>query len=122
MKYKLNKKYQTNLKINMKDTEKFYRKIYPNVKELSEMDNEIIHILDKFKQNQNNTIDENVKKKKTYTIIIVDYKDGSQTMKRINDGFNSMELLGLSSFIGQEIKDQIKGLIKPIVIKREVVV
>ena len=57
---------------------------------------------------------------KSYTVT--HFEDGSQSMKRVNDGFNPLELLGVSDFIGQEIKEQIQGKIKPDTITRQVVV
>jgi hypothetical protein len=34
-------------------------------------------------------------------------------MRRTNDGFNPMELLGMMKFVSMEIKQQIEGSIKP---------
>jgi hypothetical protein len=45
--------------------------------------------------------------KKSYTIIIED-KDGTNTMTRKNDGFNAIELLGLLELAQQDILNQIK--------------
>ena len=59
---------------------------------------------------------------KTYTITVTHFEDGTQSMERVNDGFNPLELLGISDFIGQEIKEQIQGKIKPDTITRQVVV
>jgi hypothetical protein len=59
---------------------------------------------------------------KSFTIKLEFYKDGTQMMHRVNDGFNPLELLGLSCMVTQEIIDTIKGHIKPDVIKRDVVI
>ena len=56
----------------------------------------------------------------TYSIKMEYFDDGSTTMTRINDGFDPLQLLGLSDFIGIEIRDQILWKIKPDVIKRSV--
>lgn len=58
---------------------------------------------------------------KTYTVTVHVYEDLTERMVRTNDGFGALELLGISGFIGVEIKDQIQGKIQPDVIKREVV-
>ena len=39
---------------------------------------------------------------KTYTVTVESYSDGTHSMKRLNDGFNAYELLGVSYFIGHE--------------------
>lgn len=59
---------------------------------------------------------------KTYTVKIENFDDGTNAMHRINDGFNPLELLGLTDFISMEIREQISGRIKPDVIKRDVIV
>lgn len=46
--------------------------------------------------------------KQSYTIIIED-KDGTNTMTRRNDGFNAIELLGLLELAQQDILNQIKN-------------
>ena len=59
---------------------------------------------------------------KTWTIKVVKYDDGSTRMTRINDGFNPMELMGMSGMISREILRQLEGEIKPDEIKRKVIV
>jgi hypothetical protein len=49
---------------------------------------------------------------KSYTITIEE-KDGMQHMKRVNDGFTALELLGLTTRIQLEIIYQIKGMMPP---------
>lgn len=58
---------------------------------------------------------------KKWHIEITTFDDGSTEMMRTNDGFNPIELLGLLSFAHQDIVNQIKGEIKPDVIKRNVI-
>lgn len=59
---------------------------------------------------------------KTYTVIVHHFEDGSQGMRRINDGFNPLELIGVADFIALEVREQMMGRLKPDTIKREVVV
>jgi hypothetical protein len=58
--------------------------------------------------------------KKTYTIVIEDTDKGTQ-MTRTNDGFSPVELLGILEMVKDEVLDQIRGQIKPDIIKREVI-
>lgn len=59
---------------------------------------------------------------KRYTIEEEHYEDGSQLLRRVNDGFTAMELLGLLTFITDEIFSQVRGAFKPDKIERQVVV
>ena len=59
---------------------------------------------------------------KTYTITITEDNEGKQNMTRKNDGFNPIELIGISDFIAWEVREQIMGKIIPDTIKRQVVV
>lgn len=77
------------------------------------------------------TLDEFIKTKekgkivtnlKEYTITVKTYEDKTDWMVRINDGFTPLELIGLAEFVQMEVKDQIKGLIKPDVVIRQVIV
>lgn len=45
-------------------------------------------------------------------------KPGKMKLKRVCDGFNAFELLGVLEFIQMEILDQISGKIKPDIIER----
>ena len=44
-----------------------------------------------------------VKLKKTWTIVETTYEDGSKWLKRTNDGFNGLEMLGIASLASLEI-------------------
>ena len=57
---------------------------------------------------------------KTYLIELTMEK-GKTTIRRRNDGFKMLELLGLLELAKTEIYEQMKGNMKPDVIKREVV-
>jgi len=58
-------------------------------------------------------------KTQTYTIKTFHCKDGSYTMERTNDGFDSLELLGALSLTINEITFQLtKGIYTPDVVKR----
>jgi hypothetical protein len=48
------------------------------------------------------------------------YNDGTTELKRTNDGFNSFELMGLLELSKDDIINQIKGNVKPDIIKRKV--
>ncbi len=65
--------------------------------------------------------DKTIVSKKTYTIEVIEYEDGTTQMIRRNDQFNSFELLGRLVFIQHEILDQINGKFKPDFVKREVI-
>lgn len=58
----------------------------------------------------------------TWTIVIKQYDDGSSSMTRTNDGFNAVELMGLSELVSHDVREQIAGRIKPDKIKRRVMV
>lgn len=59
-------------------------------------------------------------KEKKYTISLKGGKNG--ILSRVNEGFTAIELLGLCNLISLEIMQQMKGDIKPDIIKREVVI
>lgn len=67
--------------------------------------------------------EEGIIKSRTYTITMSDYVDTEGTKKqrllRVCDGFTALELLGVVEFCRSEIVEQIKGTIKPDIIKRE---
>ena len=69
---------------------------------------------------------ESTKKKvlstKKYTITVQTFEDGTQNIRRVNEGFQSLELLGLADFIAMEVREQIVGRFAPDVIQREVLV
>ena len=47
-----------------------------------------------------------LRKKKKYTIEIVEYMDGSSTLNRRNSGFNLYELLGLVDHLKEDLLRQ----------------
>ena len=59
-------------------------------------------------------------KKKTY-IITFEKINGKSVMNRTNDGFTAVELLGVIELTRVEIIDQMRGMIKPDIIKRTVI-
>lgn len=60
-------------------------------------------------------------KKKTYIIECFTSKDGVTTMSRKIDGFTPLELLGVLELTRSEILAQMRGEIKPDIIKRQVI-
>jgi len=60
-------------------------------------------------------------KTKTYTIKVKTSEDGNESMERTNQGFSSLELLGVCNFISQEIMMQMAGKIEPTIVKRKVI-
>ena len=56
-----------------------------------------------------------------YTIEVTT-ENGQTILKRTNDGFNAMELLGLLNMAGREVIDQLRGGIKPDLVERIVMV
>lgn len=58
---------------------------------------------------------------KVWTITINTDSDGVHTMKRVNDGFNPMELLGIIDFVKDDIMAQVRGKIKPDVVERTII-
>jgi len=60
-------------------------------------------------------------KTKVYHVEVITDKNGKSSMKRYNDGFSAMELLGLLQFISDEVMKQMYGEIEPDMIERQVV-
>lgn len=58
---------------------------------------------------------------KKWTITETTFEDGTRKMHRLNDGFNPLELIGITDFISWEIREQILGRIVPDTVKREVI-
>ena len=56
-----------------------------------------------------------------YTIEAYKDEDGQGVVERTNEGFNAFELLGHLMVVQDDILDQIKGLVKPDIVKRKVV-
>lgn len=61
-------------------------------------------------------------RKQIYSVEIVEYSDGSCAMNRTNDGFNTIELIGILELTQSDIRKQMMGVIKPDVIKRTAIV
>ena len=60
-------------------------------------------------------------KKRTWIVEHITYIDGTTELSRTNDGFNPLELMGLLELSKDDIINQIKGAVKPDVIKRKVI-
>jgi len=58
--------------------------------------------------------------KREWIVEHIIYNDGTTELKRTNDGFNSLELMGLLELSKDDIINQIKGNVKPDIIKRKV--
>lgn len=69
-----------------------------------------------------NSASATVVREKTYTIKWTEYADGKCVMERTSDGFSGYELLGILGLTKDEIVQQIKGIIKPDLIKRQVLI
>ena len=61
-------------------------------------------------------------KNSIYTIERIVAEDGTVTIRRINDGFHSVELLGYLTMAQKDVMDQIQGIFKPDVITRTAIV
>lgn len=57
-------------------------------------------------------------KTQTYTITVKTDDNGHTSMTRVNDGFPSMELLGMLYYIINDIETQIKMNCSPDTVKR----
>ena len=66
------------------------------------------------------TNDKKVIKKRKWIVEHIMYDDGTTQLSRKNDGFNSFELMGLLELSKDDIINQIKGNVKPDVVKRKV--
>ena len=65
--------------------------------------------------------DKQVISKRKWTIEHITFNDGSTALSRTNDGFNAFELMGLLALSKDDIINQMKGNVKPEVIKRKVI-
>ena len=65
--------------------------------------------------------DKKIIKESTWVVKYITYDDGTTTLNRVNDGFNPFELLGMLEISKDDIIQQIKGQIKPDIIKRKVI-
>jgi len=74
---------------------------------------------------QHPAIDDNsitdIERKAIYTVEYIKGKDGKLELKRKSEGFSALELLGVLVLTKDEIIAQLKGTIKPDIIKRQVV-
>jgi hypothetical protein len=59
-------------------------------------------------------------KKQKWIVEFILYNDGTTEMKRTNVGFNALDLIGVLELSKDDIINQIKGNVKPDVIKRKV--
>jgi hypothetical protein len=49
-----------------------------------------------------------IKSKQTYTIETIHYEDGTALMKRVNDGYSVIEMIGLTTIIQNDLLDLYK--------------
>ena len=78
--------------------------------------------LKNWKEECKNPTENKIVSTKNYNISVTTDNEGKQQMNRQNDGFNPIELIGLSDFIAWEVREQMMGKIVPDTIKRQVVV
>jgi len=58
---------------------------------------------------------------KKYLVVMDKDEQGRNVLRRTNDGFSPIELLGLCSLLQFEIVEQMRGAMRPDEVKREVV-
>ena len=63
-----------------------------------------------------------IKKIRQYIVTEIEYVDDTVKLSRENDGFTSIELLGLFSYIKSDILEQMAGKIHPDIVERQVIV
>lgn len=59
--------------------------------------------------------------KRKWIVEHITYSDGTTAISRTNDGFNSFELMGVLELSKDDIINQIKGIVKPEIIKMKVI-
>lgn len=59
-------------------------------------------------------------KESTWLVKHITYNDGTTELCRTNNGFNVFELVGILEISKDDIINQIKGNVKPDIIKRKV--
>ena len=59
--------------------------------------------------------------KRKWIVEHITYSDGTTAISRKNDGFNSFELMGVLELSKDDIINQIKGIVKPEIVKRKVI-
>lgn len=57
---------------------------------------------------------------KKWTVEQIIYEDGRSSMYRKNEGFNTMELLGVLSYTEGDILDQMRGNLRPEIIEKKI--
>jgi hypothetical protein len=65
--------------------------------------------------------DKQVITKRKWTVEHITYNDGTSAISRTNDGFNAYELMGVLELSKDDIINQIKGNVKPEIIKRKII-
>lgn len=60
-------------------------------------------------------------RKRTWTVEVIEYSDGTSKMSRVVNGFLGFELLGLLEDMKSDIIEQLRGRIKPTVTERTVI-
>ena len=65
--------------------------------------------------------DSKVIKVQKWTVEVTHFEDGTVQMDRINDGFNPYELIGLSTYMREDIVKQMEKTIIPTVVNRKVI-
>lgn len=60
-------------------------------------------------------------KKRKWIVEHIFYHDATTELKRTNDGFNAFELMGILELSKDDIINQIKGNVKPDIIKRKLI-
>jgi len=58
----------------------------------------------------------------TYKIELTIFEDGTSSLSRTNDGFDVFRLLGILNLSTQEVISQMRGEVKPDIIKRKYIV
>lgn len=66
-------------------------------------------------------MEKQIKKAKIWTVVFKEYKDGTTTLERTNQGFYSFELLGIVEQTKQDLLKQMAGSVKPNKVKRKVI-
>lgn len=54
-----------------------------------------------------------VKSIQKYTFEITHYEDGQSTIKRMNQGFSVVELIGITAMVNRDLIDLFKDVVKP---------
>ena len=65
--------------------------------------------------------DKQIISKRKWIVEHITYSDGTTAISRTNDGFNAYELMGVLELSKDDIINQIKGNVKPEIIKRKII-